>query len=197
MTEPAATNASALVEMMHAALVEHLQVPYVIFGHSMGALLAALWAQKIQQQGLPAPLAVVLSGRGAPGTVPVFPQLSEMSDEELAGALDARFGGNSGTMLIADPELRAHYMPLLRADLALVDSADAAKFTERLQVPVVVVRAASDPAVPEDKAEAWREFTARTFRVETLPGNHFSHFAESEGAMLELLQRVATTAASS
>lgn len=190
MMEAAETNAEHLVSAMHSALAEHLTHPYFLFGHSMGSLLAALWAQTIQQQGLPQPQAIILSGRSAPAAAPVFPEMDSMSDEALAEALDRRFGGNTGTALLADPELRAHYMPLLRADLKLVDSADSSRFPLPLQAPVVSVRALSDPALSEEKAAAWKDFSAGIFELRTIPGNHFSHFAESEAEMLHLLESV-------
>ncbi len=192
MMEPAITDATALVDAMHAALKPHLTQPYALFGHSMGALLAALWAQRIEREGLLQPMALVLSGRGAPSERPVFPLLETMSDEELLHALDARFGGDSATTLMADPELRAHYLPLLRADLAVVDSADVTRFVEPLRVSTYVLRGADDPAVPLASAERWRRHGAGAFRLQSFPGNHFFHFNDSEAAVLKLLEEIAT-----
>ncbi|NUT52800.1 MAG: thioesterase, partial [Saccharothrix sp.] len=88
--EPPATDAHALVEELASALAGAADRPFVLFGHSMGALLAAELARRLP------PTLLVLSGRAAPVELP--PREAELrrvmaaTDEEVLGATFDRAG---------------------------------------------------------------------------------------------------------
>jgi surfactin synthase thioesterase subunit len=46
--------------------------PYAFLGHSLGTIIAYETALEIRRRGLPLPLHMLLSGRGAPGTPDPF-----------------------------------------------------------------------------------------------------------------------------
>ena len=177
------SDGEALAAALHEATQEYLHQPYAIFGHSMGALLAFRWAQLIQDAALPAPRALILSAR-APrrrAGVSVAAWLGA-DDDTLLQSLDERFGGNAATAL-QDAELRAAFLPVLRADLQVVESlrTDGAAVAAN----VLAVCGDADPSVSAEDMQRWQPFAATSFQVKAFAGGHFYHFGKGEPALLQ------------
>ncbi|MCA1274793.1 alpha/beta fold hydrolase, partial [Streptomyces sp. 7G] len=118
--------------------------PVVLFGHSMGAVLAYELAHRIERAGGPLRLAaLVVSGAPGPWT-PRTDRADGLPDEEFAAGGGA-FAGYDHPAL-ADPEMRELLLPALRADVRLhetyVPSTDSP-----LSVPVISVRGREDTLV--------------------------------------------------
>ncbi len=172
-----------LATALHEASREHLQQPYAIFGHSMGALLAFRWAQLIQKAGLPAPRTVILSARAPRRRNGVSAAAWLAADDDaLLSSLDERFGGSS-VSLLQDAELRAAFLPVLRADLQVVESLMVGSAS--IEADVVAACGDADPSVSAEDMWRWQQLTTSSFQVKVFPGGHFYHFGEGEGALLE------------
>ena len=105
--------------------------------------------------------------------------MSRLDDAALLAALDRRYG--SPTSPLAQPGIRDLALPVLRADLALLDSyrhADA----PRLDCPLTVYAGASDPFTREERLGNWGRETIGRCRVLTLEGAHF--FLDAQRAAL-------------
>lgn len=186
--EPAFTDMAALVDALTTALSAHLELPYVFFGHSMGALLAAEVARKFAAQGLPTPTHLVVSGRRALHLHDPSPRLSGLSDEEFIVEIGRRYGGIPAPIL-ADREMLALLLPGLRADIAALESYVHGS-QPRLSCPITVMGGTRDPGVPVADLEGWQELTSGTVRVRTFPGDHFylnAHRAEVIGEVATAL----------
>ena len=121
LAEPPGRDAGALIFSLMAAGGELLDRPYAIYGHSMGALLALAWACAIERAGLPMPRWLLVSGRNAPDETTPGTLLHRLPDREFVAQLEQRYGGMVPGLL-DDPELRAIFLPILRADLTLVET---------------------------------------------------------------------------
>ena len=76
LSEPARTDFDELLVEMTEALRPWLDMPFAIFGHSMGALLAFEWVRRLEREQGPQPVHLIVTGRcpasrGAPGCEPV------------------------------------------------------------------------------------------------------------------------------
>jgi medium-chain acyl-[acyl-carrier-protein] hydrolase len=60
------TQLSPLVQTLASALRLYLNLPFVFFGHSLGALACFELARQLRRQGQPEPLHLFVSGRRAP-----------------------------------------------------------------------------------------------------------------------------------
>jgi len=148
-----------------------LDIPFAIFGHSMGALLAFEWARRLQDEGHPMPLWLFLSGRRAPDLPDDSTPLHPLSDTEFLAELSRRYDGISQEFL-RDAELMEVFLPILRADLAVVESY---RFREidPLDCPITVFAGAKDTSVNWSQLLAWRRQTRRRLAIQLLPGGHF------------------------
>ena len=177
-----------LVQALAVGLEPWLDRPFAFFGHSMGALLSFELARWLRNAGR-MPEALVASGRNAPSRPSGLPRLSRLSDDALALWL-RRLGGTPGEVL-ADPDLRAAILPVVRADMGVCES-----YAYRPDAPLPCALAAfggeQDPHTDLQGLEAWRGESARGFAVRLFAGDHFflrSAECEVLGALAQELEK--------
>ena len=97
------------------------QVPYVIFGHSLGALVAFELIRELRRGGQPLPKSLFVSGARNPRFNAFKGNPRHLwPDPEFIGEL-RRIGGTPPDLL-ENEELMDLMLPTLRADFALVDT---------------------------------------------------------------------------
>ncbi len=164
---------------------------FVLFGHSLGGLLAFLLALRLEGQGLAA-RHVFISSSAVPGQHYVPERFMDLPDMELWEQSADYFGGISPEAR-SSPELTAFFAPLLRADLQAVTSyrpGPAEWLTWALDAPLTVLGGAED-IVDEADAANWRRHAAGRFNRRVLPGGHFhvqQNPAQCERVLLEGLK---------
>ncbi len=169
--EPCAEDARVLAGELLAATAGLLGEPYAVFGHSMGSLLAYELTRQIAAAGLPGPRWLFASGRNAPQLAPPHRKLHLLGDAEFLAALRERFGGAQEDVL-ADPELRAFFLPILRADLKVLETYGHVA-GPRLACPIAVLAGVEDRSVSDAGLAAWGEVTSAETTVERFAGDHF------------------------
>lgn len=185
LAEPLPSEVKEVVEALTHALEGSVDFPYALFGHSMGALLAYEWARRIHAVGLPSPVCLFLSGKDAVHLPCRHPALHSLPDEDFLARLQEHYG-TPGAVL-ADPELRAFFLPTLRGDLKVVESYRHAHGV-KLNCPIVVLAGAEDPSVSEAGLAAWAELTDGPVTLARVPGDHFYHVhPDHSRALIETL----------
>jgi surfactin synthase thioesterase subunit len=177
--EPAHRRLPPLVDELGDAVARLEDLPFAYMGHSMGGLLAFELARKLRDAGRPTPTHLFVSGRRAPHIADPEPPIPDLPDEEFARELQRRYQGLP-PMIADDPELRAFFLPMVRADLELVDTYDH-RAAPPLGCPISAFGGTED-AIAEEELAAWQEHTTAACRVEMLPGDHF--FINTQGESL-------------
>lgn len=168
LAEPFAERFGEVVDALLAELPMGGGGPLVLFGHSMGALLAFETARRLAADGRP-PVALLVSGSEAP-SLPRAARPSDAPDDELIREM--RLLSGTDEQLLADPEILGLTLPPLRADYAML-SARTYVPGPRLPCPVVALTGDSDPRVSVEGARAWERETAGPFELRVLTGGHF------------------------
>ncbi|MBA0052764.1 thioesterase [Streptomyces sp. AJS327] len=178
-----------LVDELAAVMVPLLDVPYVLYGHSMGALLAYELGRRLDGRGadtgaLP-PSALVVSGMVPPPRWPPRAPMHRLPTPELLGQAGSFLRlPEEGT---CSAEMVEAVLSVLRADLELAET-----YRHRpgraLSCPVTVLAGADDPLAPVRWMEEWESVTEGGCAVRVFPGGHF--FPHESGEARELLGEV-------
>jgi len=146
----------------------------VLFGHSLGAALAARVAQELFGGGAGRTggdeALLVVSGRRAPWSDPAPSGTDAATDDELLARLGARGGGHA--RLAADAGMADVLLPALRADLRL--SSTLTGIRERgVDLPVIGLYGSRDEAATLGRVRQWARFTTGRFESVEIEGDHF------------------------
>ena len=172
---------TGLRELLNAtfhALRPYLDMPFVLLGHSMGALIAFELARRLRLEGAPTPRRLIVSGHRAPQLPSPHPPITHLPDPEFLAEIRQRYDGVPEEVL-RHGDLMALLLPGLRADMALIE-----RYAYRDEAPLNCAISAyggrHDPEATEQELAAWQAHTRGAFALELFPGNHF--FIRSAGA---------------
>lgn len=172
LDEPPVCSVAQMVQDLVRDLeqIAHDEVPYSLFGHSLGAIVAFELAHEILDRGWPPPQRLIVSGRCAPHVRHGIPGISHLSDDAFLTRLH-ELGGLSEEILQAE-ELVALLLPSLRADFV---AAESYTWTGRpsLPIPISAFGGDHDDSVSAAQIEAWGDLTHAGFRHMLLDGDHF------------------------
>jgi medium-chain acyl-[acyl-carrier-protein] hydrolase len=168
--EPPLTSVDVAAREVALALLPHLDRPYAVFGHSLGALVGFEVARELRRRGFP-PEHIFAAARGAPDDPSSLPPIHALPDKTFIEELQRRYKSIPAAVL-AEPELLDLFVPLLRADLRMLESYRYVE-GEPFACPITVLGGVDDHAWSEDRLAAWGRHTKGDFLVRMLPGDHF------------------------
>jgi len=146
---------------------------YVLFGHSMGALIAFEMALTHSDHALPTPALVVISGRNPPYLSSRWGiEILDLSDRELLELLQALGRVPAGPL----PAIAARLVPRLRADLRVAFEYRLKAPQVTVDAPLLVLRGHADPLVDPEHVTGWARYTRRKCTVRHHSGGHFALF---------------------
>jgi surfactin synthase thioesterase subunit len=169
LAEPPLRSMEALVDGLERALAPELDLPYALYGHSLGALVAFELARRLTARDAP-PVHLFAVACRAPHVASRRAPLHALPDQRFVAELEHL--GGLPPALLAQPDLLALFLPALRADFEVYETYRHAPGAT-LGCPLTAVAAGRDEAVARDDVAAWRDATSGAFTLVDLDGDHF------------------------
>lgn len=154
----------------------------VLFGHSMGGLLAYETAIALAGQDREL-LGLHISGSRAPDQ-PVSNPRHELPDERLVASIAAM--SPDEPCPLEDEQLAAVLLPQVRLEMRLAETHHRAPLP--LAIPIILHMGTEDPDFSAEDAPAWERFTSSGTELLAHPGHHF--YLGSEAAAGEILESI-------
>ncbi|WP_434599539.1 thioesterase II family protein [Streptomyces sp. A5-4] len=186
--EPATTMAEVLDELT-PALAARLDRPYLVFGHSMGALVGYELARALGRAHGRWPSGFVASAARAPDTQGDPSRAAELTDQQLVAELVA--DGAVPAAVATNDRLAAAIARPLRGDITICDSYTPPVADSLLPCPISAWRGQEDTGVTEDHVHGWSKCSTGTSTVRTFAGDHFYHLAAPHKVTSELRSFIA------
>lgn len=169
MSEPFLKNKQAAVENLlnQIKMKRKKEVPYMIYGHSMGAILG-LEICHTMENNADAPEYFVATG---------YPGPNIKNNPPIAGLPRAEFfeevrklGGLSDEVMEIG-ELLDFFEPVLRADFGLLENKENVPFSGKIQTPVYAVMGKNEQYALNIRN--WKNYTTANCECQIVNGNHF------------------------
>lgn len=152
---------------------------YVVFGHSMGGLLAyEVYYQLLKNHQKP-PLSIFISARKAPMIGTMIKRECDCNDDEFLEIVSL-FGGLNESF--NNEEVRKAFVPILRADFKLLETYHYTEKKEKIKCDVTLLYGNKDATLDFIKLPRWNECTERKCEIIEFNGGHF--FIQDEMAKI-------------
>jgi surfactin synthase thioesterase subunit len=167
--EPALRSLAELADRSFDALADWTgEGPLLLFGHSLGSVLAFEVARRLEAAGT-VPAWVFVSGYPAPSVL----RGGDIHRRGDAGIIEElRTVGGTDPVWLEDAEFMASVLPALQADYTAIET-HPRQVGVRLRAPLTMLVGDDDPHTTIAEAEAWADHTTARFDVRVFPGGHF------------------------
>lgn len=172
------TQMAEIAPAVTDALRSELDMPFIFYGHSLGALTAFEVTRRLRASGGPLPVHLFVGAHRAPHLPNPHPEMRHLADDAFVEELRQRYDGIPQAVL-DNPELLELMLPCLRADFQAYETY---RYTddEPLPCPISAFGGEVDRYVRPPEIAGWRDQTTGRFRMRLLTANHF--FVQSEKA---------------
>jgi medium-chain acyl-[acyl-carrier-protein] hydrolase len=162
------------IDVITDAIVRYLHpwfdLPFVFFGHSMGALVAFEVQRQLRRANGVLAKHLFVSGRRAPHLKSRKRDLHKLPDPEFKREL-LLFNGTPEQVL-RDYELMQLLLPMLRADFRVCETHIYSP-EEPGPAPISAFGGINDPEASREELEGWSKHTTSTMSLRMFPGDHF------------------------
>jgi medium-chain acyl-[acyl-carrier-protein] hydrolase len=169
-SEPALRRAEDVVESLIPILQHLLDMPFVMFGYSMGALLAYEVARAILTTSAVEPRALFASAHRAPHLPMRRRNWYDLPRDELIAEVKALNG--TPAEVFQHDDLVELVLPMLRSDLELVETYKSPAGPV-LSCPVIAMGGSDDRDVSPEELAGWASATTGPFKSMMFDGDHF------------------------
>ena len=169
ISEDLIEDLNTLVQNAVQELKQLIQRPFVLFGHSLGSVLAFEITKKLEAEQF-APQLLVLSGRPPPKFGLKMSPISHLADKELIEELHKLEGTDS--RILENAELMELLLPIIRTDFRISESYKGSA-DSKINSPLIAIGSKNDPWINEIEFNEWKDYSKNTTKIQFFPGGHF------------------------
>jgi surfactin synthase thioesterase subunit len=157
----------AVADLLQQIQQKRKDVPYIIYGHSMGAELGFIVVKEMELAN-DAPVYFIPTGNAGPN----IHKRENIAALPRAAFFDMlkKMGGIANEVL-EDEELMDFFEPIVRADFELLENAEQIHIDFKINTPVHAMMGSEETY--SGKIENWRSYTHGSFDYSIMQGNHF------------------------
>ena len=159
-----------LLDILVSLVIETIDRPYGIYGHSLGASIGFEVARRVKKISGKEPVHLFVGAHRSPCQPYSYPSIKYASDPELLEMISIFNGLPKPSALSA--EMMTVMLPTIRADLLLCESYRYQQ-DSTLDYPITVFHGCFDKNVKENELSSWKTQTQGTVEIISLDGEHF------------------------
>jgi medium-chain acyl-[acyl-carrier-protein] hydrolase len=146
------------------------ELPFALFGHSVGARVAFEFTRELRRRGGAAPVLLIVAANRPPHRPDPDPPAHTLPHDRFIARL--RTYGGTPEAVFAEPSLMDLLFPVMRADFALAERGPWVH-EPPLSCPITVFGGLADKSVRADELQPWAELTTGAFTCRMFDGGHF------------------------
>jgi medium-chain acyl-[acyl-carrier-protein] hydrolase len=178
---------AAMVDAVRPAIDAKLDLPFAVFGHSMGALMAFELTAALEHNGSRAPSRLFVSARRSPDEPDPKPPVHALPEPEFLDALQERYGAIPDAVR-NEPELLELLLPVLRADIRAVETYTPTPGAT-VRCPVHVYGGENDTHPFPKQLPVWERVVQQPITLRLFPGDHFYLNSQREALTADITSR--------
>lgn len=158
-----------LVTNICEAIQHKMDLPFALFGHSLGAKVAYEVAKRLESSNTIKPDMLFVSGARAPH-FPVPNPIHHLDDSGFTKAL-ARYQGTP-VAILENEEIMQVFLPMIRADFVL-DETFCSDMDSQIAIPIIIFAGNEDKIAFSKDVQLWEKYTTENSEFIEMPGQHF------------------------
>lgn len=157
-----------LVTLFYEELQNKIKLPYILFGYSMGAIIAYFLLQKIYKKNsdLKLPAAIVLCACNSPAYF-YKQEIETWSDQQVLERLNSYQGIPDS--ILQEQSLLKYFLPVYRADFMILKSAAKCEYSP-INVPAYYLWGNEDKVVSISEVYHWSNYFSNAINFSFIEG---------------------------
>jgi len=174
-SEPLDFDANDMADDIYNRICKERPQNYVLYGHSMGSMIALLVAIRLEKRGYAhLPKAIIVGGMRPPHLKHKDKPLAHLpKDEFMKEFFDL---GQMDSEIMNEPELLDMLYDVFYADIKLSEGYKYDEALPRISIPMVMMTGSQDDEAPLDEMKEWGTYTSGKFYPKEFDADHFFPF---------------------
>lgn len=168
-SEPFISRIDPLIEQLLPAILNLCDLPFAVFGHSLGGLLAYIVTLELEKYKL-FPKHLYVSACLPPHEIQKRTPIYDLNDKKFLKVIESYRGLPSA--ILKNTDMLKLLLPRFRSDFELFESSTNFVDTS-VNTPINVYYGSQDTVVPEKKIKTWDGYTTNSCIYKKYPGDHF------------------------
>ncbi len=186
--DPFYTSIEEAAEDISEIILKQQKGDYVIYGHSMGCLVALETAFILEKKNAKLPKAIIVAATRPPHLLYKDKPLGDLSKEELMKEIASL--GQFDPEVLECEELYEMISDIMYADVQMNTSYKRSFESGTISIPILSLTADKDDEAPVEDMKEWQKYTSGDFEFHLFEGDHFFAFEDNKDFISFLLNYI-------